>query len=1237
MTKERTQEIEFIRSDLIGPAITRFAPKEHRPEEDKVEFDQNMAFQYPVSLSGPGTPVFWRQTNQALWQEIIHFKGETPLNKYGAGLLYAGGLRNDSETRSESPAESNNETPSEVISNVVNEEIQKGFEPNINNEPDNEVAGHSPEEDFEVTSRDAYKPSTMGVSFCLKNSNGKIIISFPDTKHFFWQGDNDEPFQVNGGYQKCVKNISENGKLTSYPAWRRIPVTSKETCVEIDVSSLNHGKKHTIEIPVLPPSTLKIRAEIFPRKINKQWLITVVLRNFVEAANLDSNEKLIANTLFQSFFEVSVHENSFEKYPEGTRPFEQFDSDEQTLALLYRDTATWAIGHGCAAGWDAKLGETPKSIYADVLPATELPSMTPDIKDKENNDISLSMLELAQLPSYDPTNKGWKSLEDLHSFYAEWIVEKRAEIEKVDPRYTNIANSHIDSCRQCEVRIKKGIDILKTDEDALLAFKLANKSMLLQQIASKNLKKRSLRWTGSFVEPESAEEGFLNPEEVLREGSFKNVGNWRAFQIAFLLMSLEGVTKETDTDNRDLVDLIWFPTGGGKTEAYLSVAAFYMFHQRLMMPKDNGQLARDGTNVFMRYTLRMLTTQQFQRAASLICAMEFIRSNQYETKLGRTRFSLGLWIGGEGSPNSCEKANAKLKQYKRGELAGNPLVLTECPWCKCEIGVLDRKPDGIKEKEWQQISASGFSYENRKEPVLTCSDGDCHFNQEDTATLPIEVIDERIYRIQPSMFIGTVDKFAMLAYKPEAGALFGRELIKGGPSEQVKMPPGLIIQDEFHLISGPLGTMYGAYESIFEQLCTAVSADGKKLKPKIIASTATIRGAQHQVKSIFARDKMQLFPSPGLLMKDSFFGRYATEKDSEKLSSGRLYLGVHAHGYGSFLTTQVRLFTAVLFRSWFFDDSKKDPWWTLLAFYNSIRELGGARTLFSSDIAARLKNYFYRYIGENGRYLNPDKVEELTSRKSQAELVLMMDRLAIEWDKKSSLDACLSSNIIEVGVDIDRLSLMAVVGQPKSTAQYIQVTGRVGRKWWERPGLILAMYNPSKSRDRSHFEQFHSYHRRLYEQVEPTSATPFSIEAIERAAIGVMLLWARQCYGAESPDGQVSNYSKYLLQAKNLLVERCQNILTDNTDIQRSIKAIDKVYDRLLRKWHSNPTKWQKYPQKMDDEYLMLWPGQVATRAQKLKGEVIPSSMRSVDGSANLQITPYYYIDENMEGFKNGQ
>jgi superfamily II DNA/RNA helicase len=296
-----------------------------------------------------------------------------------------------------------------------------------------------------------------------------------------------------------------------------------------------------------------------------------------------------------------------------------------------------------------------------------------------------------------------------------------------------------------------------------------------------------------------------------------------------------------------------------------------------------------------------------------------------------------------------------------------------------------------------------------------------------------------------------------------------------------------------------------------------------------------------------------------------------------------------------------------------------------------LRELGGAKTLFDSDIRSRLKFIFNRegFTKENRRNLRI--VEELTSRLTQAEIVSMMDKLAAEYlsHPQKVMDACLASSIIEVGVDIDRLSLMGVVGQPKTTAQYIQVTGRVGRKWWERPGLILMIYNPSKSRDRSHYEQFHSYHRRLYEKVEPTSATPFAISAIQRGLPGALIAWARQHSSA-----QVSNYSAYDKSIKvgyNLLLER--SALIQNPEDQAGTTAeLERLLNELVNKWGGNPRHWEEFPPNVLGEYLMLWPGQYATIVQKSKGLLVGSSMRQVDGSAELTITQGYVTLENPQG-----
>jgi hypothetical protein len=642
-------------------------------------------------------------------------------------------------------------------------------------------------------------------------------------------------------------------------------------------------------------------------------------------------------------------------------------------------------------------------------------------------------------------------------------------------------------------------------------------------------------------------------------------------------MSLDGV-RDGSSGDREIVDLVWFPTGGGKTEAYLAVMAFYMIHERLLMQLGDSQPHRDGTNALMRYTLRMLTTQQFQRAASLICAMECLRRNAARYGTGNIpgrRFSLGLWIGGAGSPNTIGDARRQLAEFRRGDTEGNPLVLTECPWCRAEIG---------------------------------------RFNG-----------TERIYADPPSLVIATADKLAIISFRPQAGALFGRRIV-GNQVSQDSRPPGLIIQDELHLISGPLGTMYALYEGIIERLCS-IQQNDVWIKPKIIASTATIRGAADQISAIYARTQVQLFPSPGLVMGDSFFGRYARDERGT-LSDGRLYLGIHANDYGSVLTTQVRVFSAALFRPWTFVPDRRDPWWTLLAFYNSIRELGGARTLFDSDIRSRLKFIFNREGFANNDRRNLRIIEELTSRLSQAEIVRMMDRLSVPYgqaQQNEMLDACLASNIIEVGIDIDRLSLMGVIGQPKTTATYIQVTGRVGRRWWERPGLVLTIYNPSKSRDRSHFEQFQSYHRRLYERVEPASATPFAVSAIQRGASGALLAWARQ--NSTAPVQSPAAYAGALEVGYDLLRRRSVSVQEAPDDRARSLAELERIREELVWKWQQNPQSWQAFPQQVDGEYLMLWPGQFTTALQKRRGVVVPSSMRQVDRSAELIITQGYGAD----------
>ena len=224
--------------------------------------------------------------------------------------------------------------------------------------------------------------------------------------------------------------------------------------------------------------------------------------------------------------------------------------------------------------------------------------------------------------------------------------------------------------------------------------------------------------------------------------------------------------------------------------------------------------------------------------------------------IGSDVFSIGLWLGGDVTPNKRANAITEYKNLVRDPRGKNPFILDRCPWCKAFLGRLD-----LKNAPKSANKVEGY-YKSGNTVVFKCPDSSCDFKD----GLPIYVIDEDIYEKKPTMVIGTVDKFATLAWKPEARSLFGFNF----NGERVNSPPGLIIQDELHLISGPLGSMVGLYETIVEELCTDRRFNPPIL-PKIVSSTATIRQYEKQIKSLYARENITLFPPPGLEDGNSFF------------------------------------------------------------------------------------------------------------------------------------------------------------------------------------------------------------------------------------------------------------------------------------------------------------------------------------------------------------------------------
>jgi hypothetical protein len=577
-----------------------------------------------------------------------------------------------------------------------------------------------------------------------------------------------------------------------------------------------------------------------------------------------------------------------------------------------------------------------------------------------------------------------------------------------------------------------------------------------------------------------------------------------------------------------------------------------------------------------------------------------------------TPFSIGIWLGSGISPNKRDEAVRILRELQKGtKNTQNKFLLTRCPWCAAEMG------PAKNEVRQQKVAPKSPGYE-RDGPsvVFKCPDVVCDFS----GGLPLYVIDEDLYEHRPTLIIGTVDKFAMLAWEPKARSLFGI----GTNGDRISSPPGLIIQDELHLISGPLGSMVGLYEAAIEELCTDERGE-TTYRPKIVSSTATIRRYEDQIRSLYSRQRVALFPPPGLSASDSFFSSYARQDDGS-VATGRKYVGIHAPSLGSLQTVQVRTFCALLEAPMAIADAEgQDPWWTLLTFFNSLRELGTTLSLFQSDIPDYQKTLRIRNGLEWSQLRRVRNIMELTGRLQGDEVQDAIDSLEVRTTEKTGrpIDVCLASNIIEVGIDIDRLSLICVVGQPKTTSQYIQVTGRVGRRM-DRPGLVVTIYGASKPRDRSHFERFRSYHERLYAHVEPTSVTPFSPPALDRALHAVMALYARQAgtaANANSPDP----FPEILMASfLNKLVQRVKIV---NPDEEQNLLAVFLRREREWKRWRRN--HWRGRPDS-ENTPLLRSAGAYVSPADEKVSWATPMSLRNVDAECQVEIS-YAYLNDDTE------
>ena len=1007
-----------------------------------------------------------------------------------------------------------------------------------------------------------FSPSAAGIT--IRVSLGiKLLVNVCAGKY---QSEKVEASHPYAGTKKADGSVVPGTRIQT--KYRRVPIRDM---IEIDLSDSleNRVSQHYIKNT---DDKLKLYVRIRPEKGHKASVSLALINQYVT----EPDAPLVFDTAFFQA-ELSVNESN------GSPVFHPIDrsggisEDEEVavLNMLYREKRSFALGHGCGTGWATNSSDRTiaKKVWSDYLPTCDIKPVKPREKALFAIQFDLSMRNLSE---GDVSDKAIvENLSLLAEDYESWIIAKQAQQRNnLSDEYQVQASGNLKKCRKCLKRINEGIEYLASNSNALLAFRLANWAMLIQQVRTRFQKD---------IDPDTDYSDLS--EDYRLTGRRDPV--WRPFQLAFILMNI-ACCSEGDHPDREIVDLIWFPTGGGKTEAYLGLAAFCICLRRLNNSEDK------GVAVLMRYTLRLLTAQQFQRAAALITALESLRLDKYlGADLGSVPISIGLWVGRGLSPNRRKDAVKGLNELTATPGAKNPFQLLRCPWCR----------SSLEKSGWLGYQKEPLFTNGEDTVIFRCNNPGCRWHS-NSNQLPVVVIDDDIYDNPPTLLLGTVDKFAQLAWVPETGRIFG--------TNNFSDPPSLIIQDELHLISGPLGTIVGLYETVIDKLC---SREGKK--PKIVASTATIRQSAKQCNGLYARERFE-FPPQGLDAGDSYFAY------EDKGAAGRLYVGVFGTAVKSHATAQVRVISPLLQAVMPEPPETQPPeisdkYATLLWYFNSLRELGHAVTMSIGDIPEHHFNLCSRKnITKEYRRRFPN-VEELTSRKTADEIPAILDCLNRKWPKTENqpwpVDLLLATNMISVGVDVSRLGMMVVAGQPKSTAEYIQATSRVGRGF---PGMVITVYNPARSRDRSHYEQFVGYHQAIYRYVEPTSVTPFSAPARSRGFAGMVIALARLLTEMKVPE-DINKFPDVQKELVEVILDRVKKIDKDEyEDAHRELTEIIREWKKYL------PRDFGKMGGSPTTQTLMYPFGRNINDDFEGKAFPVLTSMRSVDATCAGRVLQTY-------------
>ncbi len=1022
-------------------------------------------------------------------------------------------------------------------------------------------------------------PSSIGISFYVEESTSQINLEIR------W-----------GDYEKSTeKRVNKEGKEISVATYTRNPM---KEILTVDFSSFERTKDFKL---VFDPNVHVYVSRIHLK--NGYSLVTAYVINKRHNAEND-----VASMMFQVVLKAFAND--------GSRVFvaehvcrEVLEPDE----FYFEQRPILGRGRGCAAIWGDVVDGKAEWVQSDFIPQYEFPGVSPALKGLDRAFFSMRVLAASKRKDDIITR-----LTSLADSYDQWIQTTLVADHKMhDADFSKkIGDNVVSKCTRALNRIREGIQLLKENDTAFDAFCFMNRAMLLQRNIMNYSKKHGEGIECSFRD-------FVDPRKP------ENDFSWRPFQIAFILMNLSGIVNPEHAD-RDIVDLLYFPTGGGKTEAYLGLMAFVIAHRRLTA-NDSDEFNHDGgVTAILRYTLRLLTTQQRDRITKMVVAAELIRQKE-EPKYGTAPISIGFWVGGGVTPNSFDELTEKPEDPQEARRKKNLLFkqLLTCPFCG------------------KTLTEENFYIDTASKTVsIYCSDRDCLFYKykNPKKQIPVFLVDEEIYAKCPTIILSTVDKFARLPWDVKTNALFGRVdrlcsrdgFIAIGDDEthnhrktadlpastvvSVKpfLPPELIIQDELHLITGPLGSIYGAYETIIEDMCS-YQRGAIKIRPKYVVSTATIKNASEQARCLYARRNTAQFPPSGFEIGDSFFIReIPTEVDPF-----RKYVGICAPGQ-SVKTALLRTYAIIL--QTVFDLSQRDeykdvidPYYTLVGYYNSIRELGGTVRLLQDDIPKRINRLKKRYGMDKVRYLNKSANVEITSRMPSYKIPDQLKKLETPYTSRDCLDTAIATNMIAVGMDVDRLGLMVVTGQPKQNSEYIQATSRIGRAF---PGLVVTLYNPYRPRDLSHYENFTGYHSQLYRFVEGTTATPFSARARDRVLHALIISAIRLKYPAFASNAEADNISNL---TKEQLSEIKAVILNRLSIVKPSARRdVENEIDLFVDSWKflAAQRKGLRYYVYTTNRYnrLMNYYGQPCSATEK----ATLSSMREVESSANM----YYFTED---------